>query len=222
MKKKCAKEALKLIQDGMVIGLGGGGTIAALIQCIQESNLNIKIVTPSSVSEKLCFDAGLQLLPLRQVEHVDLAFDGCDEVDVELNALKSGGSIHVREKLIANMADEYILLVDESKMHDKLTFQMPIVVEVLEDATAYVKKMVEAMGGSFTIKSAAGKIGAMMSEHGNLLADVRFSDVEDVKQLNQQLKNIAGVIDTSLVTKEVTGVIVAGKEIRTIKVSQQQ
>ena len=108
MKERCAREALQYIQDGMIIGLGGGSTIAHLARFVKESGKQLQIVTPSQETEALCVELGLPLLPLRQVAHVDIAFDGCDEADRRLYALKSGGGIHVREKLIANMADTYI------------------------------------------------------------------------------------------------------------------
>lgn len=104
MKKRCAQKALAYIQDGMVIGLGGGSTIAHLARFVKESGKQVQIVTPSLETETLCIKLGLPLLPLRQISHVDIAFDGCDEADRQFYALKSGGGIHAREKLIANMA----------------------------------------------------------------------------------------------------------------------
>ena len=115
MKKRSAKAALELIEDGMVVGLGGGETIGYLVDYLSESHKDVKVVTPSFVTEQACVKAGLNLLPLWSVNHVDLSFDGCDEVDQNMNALKSGGAIHTREKLIASMSDRYILLIDESK-----------------------------------------------------------------------------------------------------------
>ena len=115
MKKRSAKAALELIEDGMVVGLGGGETIGYLVEYLSQSHKDVKIVTPSFATEQACIQAGLELLPLWSVGHVDLSFDGCDEVDQNMNALKSGGAIHTREKLIASMSDRYILLIDESK-----------------------------------------------------------------------------------------------------------
>ncbi len=222
MKQKCAKAAVSLIQDGMVIGLGAGGTIAYLVEEIKAANKNVKIVTPTITTETLCVNAGLYVLPLRQVSHVDIAFDGCDEVDDKGYALKSGGSIHVKEKLIANMASEYVLLVDESKVSETLTFKVPIIIEFLSDACAYVKSCMEQLGGSFKLKEGKGKIGYMMSDDGNMLAEVCFPHVEDPKKLNEQLQQIAGIIDTSLLTKEVTQIVCASKEgIRFVNVHHE-
>lgn len=212
IKEKIALEALTYVHDGMIIGLGGGGTIAALANLIAEKVLNVKIVTPSFETEQLCVTLGLTLLPLRMVDHVDLAFDGCDEVDYKLHALKSGGGIHTREKLIANMADEYMLLAPETKLSETLTFSCPIVLELLEDSYAYVKRKVEELGGTFIPRSSSGKFGPLVSDHGNVLADVRFSQVMDCVKINHDLKRIAGVIDTSLLTREVTKALIAKQD----------
>lgn len=107
MKKRSAKAALELIEDGMIVGLGGGETIGYLVEYLSESHKDVKVVTPSFATEQACVKAGLDLLPLWSVDHVDLSFDGCDEVDQHMNALKSGGAIHTREKLIASMSDRY-------------------------------------------------------------------------------------------------------------------
>ena len=208
MKKRCAKEALRFIEDGMVIGLGGGSTVAHLAHFVKESGKQVRVVTPSLETEQLCIELGLPVLPLRQVAHVDIAFDGCDEADRQFCALKSGGGIHVREKLIAHMADDYVLMIDESKLSDHLTYRFPVVIELLEDASSYVKAQVEALGGRFAFKTGAGKYGYVMSDHGNVLADAWFQDVKDSRQLNHDLKKIAGVLDTSLLTREVTKILV--------------
>lgn len=111
------------------------------------------------------------------VERVDVAFDGCDEVDEALNALKSGGGIHTKEKLIAPMADDYILLVDDTKFVKKLTFKYPVVLEILQDSLKYVERLVTELGGKPSIRSSSSKDGFTISDNGNLLMDVYFYNV---------------------------------------------
>ena len=127
MKKRCANEALRYIKDNTIIGLGGGSTLSYLISFIKEAGLNIEVVTPSFKTASLCIENGLKVLPTWSVNKISVAFDGCDEVDENLIALKSGGGIHTKEKIIATMADDYILLVDESKVVKRLEFKYPIV-----------------------------------------------------------------------------------------------
>lgn len=205
MKKKCALYASKLVKDGMVVGLGGGSTISYLIDYVKDKD--IKVVSPSSKTVLLAQQAGLTVLNTQYVDHVDIAFDGCDEVDSHLNALKSGGGIHTQEKIIASMADEYIVLVDESKFHETLTFQVPVVVEVLPKAYSIVKKKLEELNGIVEWRSASNKDGFLMSDEGNILLDVYFDGVQDVRLLNQTLLMMSGVVDTSLFVDILTGMI---------------
>ena len=205
MKKKCALYASKLVKDGMVVGLGGGSTISYLIDYVKDKD--IKVVSPSSKTVLLAQQAGLTVLNTQYVDHVDIAFDGCDEVDSHLNALKSGGGIHTQEKIIASMADEYIVLVDESKFHETLAFKVPVVVEVLPKAYSVVKKKLEKLNGNVELRTASNKDGFLMSDEGNILLDVYFYGVQDIRLLNQTLLMMPGVVDASLFVDILTGMI---------------
>lgn len=210
LKKNCAKEALKYIKNNTIIGLGGGSTISYLIDYIKENeDLKVKVVTPSAKTKMLCIKNGLEVLHTCSVDKVDVAFDGCDEVDENLNALKSGGGIHTKEKLIAAMADDYILLVDNTKFVKTLTFKHPVVLEILEDSLKYVERAVTELGGKPTIRNSSAKDGFTISDNGNLLMDVMFYNVQDIYELENKLRNICGVIDTSLFTNVVTKAVVA-------------
>lgn len=205
MKKKCALYASKLVKDGMVVGLGGGSTISYLIDYVKDKD--IKVVSPSSKTVLLAQKMGLTVLNTQYVDHVDIAFDGCDEVDSHLNALKSGGGIHTQEKIIASMAGEYIVLVDESKFHETLAFKVPVVVEVLPKAYSIVKKKIEKLNGNIELRTASNKDGFLMSDEGNILLDVYFDGVQDIRLLNQTLLMMPGVVDTSLFVDILTGMI---------------
>lgn len=213
LKKNCAKEALKHIKNNTIIGLGGGGTISYLINYIKESKgLKVKIVTPSTKTKMLCIENGLEVLHTCSVDKIDVAFDGCDEVDENLNALKSGGGIHTKEKLIANMAEEYILLVDHTKFVETLTFKQPVVLEVLQDSLKYVEKNVMELDGKSVVRNSSAKDGFTISDNGNLLIDATFDNVQDIYKLQNSLKNICGVVETSLFTNEVTKVLIANED----------
>lgn len=212
MKQRCAREALKLIKDGMIIGLGGGSTIAYLVDYVKEAALEVKVVTPSFTTAKLCLENGLVVLPTWSVDHVDVAFDGCDEVDLNLNALKSGGAIHTKEKIIASMADDYILLVDENKVFETLPFNLPVALEVIPESLGYVCRKVKAMNGEIEIRPTKSKDGGTISDNGNYILNAKFSEVEDLKQLNDDLLAICGVIDISLFYNIATKVISVDEE----------
>lgn len=211
LKKACAKEALKYIKNNSIIGLGGGSTISYLIDYIREDkDLNVKVVTPSMKTQMLCIKNGLEVLHTCSVDKVVVAFDGCDEVDLNLNALKSVGGIHTKEKLIASMSDDYILLVDDTKVSNTLTFKHPVVLEILQDSLGYVERIVTELGGKVTIRNSSAKDGFTISDNGNLLIDVTFENVTDIYKLQNSLKNICGVVDTSLFVNVVTKALVTG------------
>lgn len=213
LKKICAQEAMKYIENNMIIGLGGGRSIAYLIENIKENKkLNVKVVTPSVKTKMICVENGLEVLHTCLVDKVDVAFDGCDQVDGNLNALKSNGGIHTKEKLIANMANEYILLVDEGKFENSLTFKFPVVLEILEDSLKYVERKLSELGGKPVVRSSGIKDGFTISDNGNILMDVTFNNVKDVNKLNNDLISICGVIETSLFTDVITKVIIAGEK----------
>lgn len=205
MKQICAKYASKYVQDGMIVGLGGGSTIGYLVDFIKDKQ--IQIVTPSMHTALLAQKAGLSILNTKFVDHIDIAFDGCDEVDANGNALKSGGGIHTQEKIIASMTDEYIVLIDQSKYFDTLSFKHPVVLEVLPNAYSVVLKKVQELGAKIKVRESLNKDGFTISDEGNYLFDAYFEHVEDIETLNQTLSMIPGVVDTSLFVGFVTGII---------------
>ena len=100
-----------------------------------------------------------------------------------------------------------IVLVDETKFHDTLAFQVPVVVEVLPKAFSIVKKKLEELNGNVELRTASNKDGFLMSDEGNILLDVYFDGVQDIDLLNQTLLMMPGVVDTSLFVDILTGMI---------------
>lgn len=208
MCKGCAKPD----QEGMIVGLGGGQTIQYLIEEIKEKNRNLKIVTPSAKTAMLCVQKGMDVVPLQWIHSLDMAFDGCDEVDAQFCALKSGGGIHTLEKITASMAKEYILMVDETKYAQTLKYTHPIVLEVLPEAYSFICERLKALNFIFSYRQTNKKDGFLFSEHGNVLIDVYLSSYIDPKTLYDLLKSITGVVEVSLFVKEVTGILLARED----------
>lgn len=204
MKKRCAQKAVEYIKDNSIVGLGGGSTIGYLIDFIKQSGLKVKIVTPSYNTEKLCREKGLEVIPLWSAAHIDTAFDGCDEVDLNLNALKSCGAIHTKEKITAQMADEYILLADESKVSEKLTFKYPVVLEVFKESIGYVERKIKELGGRAELRKSSAKDGLTISDSGLVIMDSFFSDVENIEKLHDDILKITGVAEISLFCRVVS------------------
>lgn len=212
MKRRSAKKAIELIEDGMVIGLGGGETIGYLVEYLSQSPKHVSVVTPSFDTEQACMKARLPVLPLWMADHVDIAFDGCDEVDHHMYALKSGGAIHTREKLIASMSERYVLLIDESKYFDVLPFKHDITIELLKEAYKYVESKINGIGGTMKLRKSPSKAGAVISDDGNFIADVHFDTVKDILELNKSLNDIYGIVATSLFVDLVTDLIISNEE----------
>ena len=93
MKRLCAKAALDLVPDHGIIGLGGGETISYLAEDIKEAGKDVKVVTPSDHTAQVCRKLGLEIIDTKEVKEIEIAFDGCDQVDSDLNAYKSGKTI---------------------------------------------------------------------------------------------------------------------------------
>ena len=214
LRRLCAEKAMEYIKNNTIIGLGAGRNIACLIELISKAvqdNLRIKVVTPSDNTKNLCIKYGIEVIPTCFVDEVDVAFDGCGEVDENFHASKGGGGVYTKEKIIGSMAKEYILLIDEQKLTKELNSKHLVSLEVVKDSLGYVSKMVKNLGGEPAVRTTNNKDGYLITDDGNFILDIKFEDVKDFKQLNDNLNDIVGVIGTSLFMREVTKLIVAGE-----------
>src|ERR1700709_2739957 len=117
-KKDAAKEALKFVKPGMTLGLGAGSTMGHIIKFIKEDVTlfsSLTMVTSSFSTRQLLLTEGFRVVDAGWLASLDLYFDGCDQFDWRLSALKSGGGVHVSEKVLAAMAAEFVLVGDSSK-----------------------------------------------------------------------------------------------------------
>jgi ribose 5-phosphate isomerase A len=221
-KMEAAKSALNLIRAGQTIGLGAGSTIANLITLISEKKdlAGSLIFTSSSFKTTANLLAhGLTVQSPANLKYLDIYFDGCDQFDRELNALKSGGGIHTTEKILASMANEFILIGDEGKFADQLDTTYPLVIEILPAALQIVfqKLKQDHPDATINLRMSTQKDGAVISENGNLLADIYFSKVIAPDVLNTRIKMLPGIVDHSLFYRMATKAVIAGEQgIRTI------
>ncbi len=217
MKKKCARAAAELIKNGMTVGFGGGSTVGLLLEEAAAAGLKLQAVTPSMETEELCRSYHIPVLALGAVDRVDIAFDGCDELDHNFCALKSCGGIHTREKLVAAMADKYVILSDESKYFPALPFKFPVAAEVLPAARAYVKQRLETLGAVVTERHCSNKMGLTVTDDGNYLLDAKFLPPADIEAFSQELDAIPGIVGHSLFCGLIAGAVIAGKnDVRVI------
>jgi ribose 5-phosphate isomerase A len=200
-KKRAAAEAVKNIRDGDVVGLGSGSTAAYAIREIgkrvQDEGLTIKGVATSSEAERIAMAEGIDLTSLDSVEQLDIAVDGADQVDRDLNLIKGLGGALAREKIVDDLTKCLIIVVDETKLSDRLGVNMPVPVEVLPFALNPVTSRLKKMGGRPVLRMREdGEI--MVTDNHNYILDTYFGTIENPEEMREKLKLIAGVIENGL------------------------
>jgi ribose 5-phosphate isomerase A len=179
MKQAVAEAAVAQIRDGMVVGLGSGSTAALMIKGLGARLAagqlrDIVGVTTSFQGEVLAAELGIPLCALNAIDRIDLAIDGADEVDPSFQLIKGGGACHVQEKLVADRAERFIVVVDSTKLVQCLNLDFLLPVEVLPGAWVQVQSRLKSMGGVAELRMATRKAGPIVTDQGNLVLDVRF------------------------------------------------
>ncbi|MFZ1025492.1 MAG: ribose-5-phosphate isomerase RpiA [Limnoraphis robusta] len=203
MKQQVGKAAADRVQSGSIVGLGTGSTTAYTLQYlgerIQSGELkDIKGVPTSFQASVLAKQYGIPLVTLDDIDHMDIAIDGADEVDPNKNLIKGGGAAHTREKIVDTLADLFIVVVDSSKLVDRLgsTFLLPV--EVMPLAITPVMQKIEKLGGKPTLRMGVKKAGPVITDQGNMVIDVKFDSIDNPAELEKTLNNIPGVLENGL------------------------
>jgi len=217
-KKDAAKEALKFVKPGMTLGLGAGSTMGHIIGFIKEDAAlsgSLTMVTSSFSTRRLLLEEGFKVVEAGWLASLDLYFDGCDQFDWRLTALKSGGGVHASEKVLAAMAAEFVLVGDFSKKVDRLDAKYPLVVEVIPEALGYVSdRLKKFFSPSKSELRMAGSVkdGAVVTERGNFLIDNWFTTFPEPAMLNDRVKSIAGILEHSLFFNMAHRAVIAGPQ----------
>ena len=204
MKQAVADAAVEQIRDGMVLGLGSGSTAALMIRGLgaklaKGELKNIVGVPTSFQGEVLAAELKIPLLSLNAVDRIDLAIDGADEVDPGFQLIKGGGACHVQEKLVAARADRFVIVVDATKLVDRLNLAFLLPVEVLPGAWRQVKQQLEVLGGVAELRMAQRKAGPVVTDQGNLVQDLKMDGgISDPAGLEQAINNVPGVLENGL------------------------
>lgn len=212
MKRRAAEAALEAVESGMMLGLGTGSTaeqfVSALAEKVGSGELEgIECVATSSKIEDYAASLGLSCRSLGSIAPLDLAVDGADEVDDRLRLIKGRGGALLREKIVAQASERFIVIVDDSKLVDRLG-RGPLPVEVSPFAVDRIVKLFESMGLSPAPRLAGGDW--LVTDEGNRIVDVTVPD-RDVADLVEEMRCWAGVIETGFFPDEATSVIVAGE-----------
>src|ERR1700749_3029620 len=181
-KQKVGDAIAAKVKDGDVLGVGSGSTVyvalLAIAKRIKEEKLNVKAIPTSIEISMFCAKLGIPLTTLYE-DKPDWLFDGADEVDPNRNLIKGRGGALFKEKLLISSSPLNYIIVDDSKMVDRLGSKLPVPVEVFPAALLHVEEELKALGVTeIVLRPGAGKDGPVITENNNLLLDVHFDNID--------------------------------------------
>jgi len=199
-KEIVAQKIAAYVENGQTIGVGSGSTVFVslthIAQKIKTNKLDVKVIPTSFEIEMACASLGLKMTTLKQ-DRPDWYFDGADEVDPQNNLIKGRGGAMFREKLMLVSSLKNYIIVDKTKLVQKLGTHFPVPVEIYPEALNYVRNRLIALGATeIDLRMAQKKDGPVITETGNFILDVRFHEIGD--SIEKELKNITGIIETGL------------------------
>lgn len=187
-----------------VVGIGSGSTVVYVAERLgQLDNKEQFVCIPTGFqSQGLILSNGLKLGSIQQYPEIDIAFDGADEVDTQVNAIKGGGACLFQEKLVAYSSKKFILVADFRKKSTNLGIQWTrgIPIEVVPSSYVYVEKKLQALGAKRIILRQGGsaKAGPVITDNNNFLIDADFGEIQDPVKLHKDLIAIVGVVETGI------------------------
>ena len=210
-KRQAAHYAVELVRSDTVVGLGHGSTTAFAIEelarRLRAGALTGIVAIPCSLEvEAHAKRLDIPLTTLEAHPVIDLTIDGADEVDPDMNLIKGGGGALLREKIVASASRREVIIVDGSKLSDKLGTCFALPVEVVPFAWAVEQRFLQGLGA---VVSRRGGEAPFRTDQGNYILDCRFPAIEDAPRLAQQLDARAGIVEHGLFINLVTDLIVA-------------
>jgi ribose 5-phosphate isomerase A len=205
-----------LVKSGMKLGLGTGSTAVHAVyrvgELLRRAALQDIVAVPTSFQTMVaCQQVGISLTTLNDPAvggRLDLTVDGADEVDPNWNLIKGGGAAMLIEKIVAHASERYCIIVQSSKLSSRLGENAPVPVEIVPEALLTATQQLEALGGRVELRMATRKAGPIISDHGNLVLDVRFSEPFDPQRLETQIMGIPGVTANGIFTRPVNDLFV--------------
>lgn len=208
-KKVVGEKAVEYIQDGMILGLGSGSTVYWMMKKLGElieRGLKVRGVPSSFRTEAWAKEFGIPLVSFSDAHQLDLAIDGADEVDSNVNLIKGGGGSLLREKLVDEAANQLIIVVDDSKLVETLG-NFPLPVEVVPFGWENTARKIAKLECIPRIRMDNDEI--FVTDNGNYILDCKFRSIINPIELHHQLKLTLGVIETGLFINMTDKVIVA-------------
>lgn len=193
-KELAAKEAVKLLRDNMIVGLGtGSSAVFAIIEIgkLVKKGLKIKAVPTSNRTKELAASLHIPLIDINDVNAIDITIDGADEFNTNLILIKGGGGALLKEKIVASLTKQEIIITDSSKKVDLIgKFKVPI--EVIPFASQYVLRQIKSLNGAGEIRITENK--PFITDQGNFIVDADFGLISDPVYLSQKLNEIEGLV----------------------------
>ena len=214
LKKDAGFKAAEEVKDGQILGLGTGSTTHYFIEKvgmrIKEEEIEVMGIPTSYQSFLLAKQWNIPVTSLEEHE-IDLAVDGADEIDPDLNLIKGGGAAHTLEKIVDYSAKELIIIADESKVVKQLG-KFPLPLEIISQSTRTVFDALKDMGAVPEIRMGQLKDGPVITDHGNFIIDASFGEIHNPIHLEKDLNSIPGVVENGLFTEMVDRVILGTKD----------
>ena len=180
------------IDMNSIIGVGTGSTVNYFIKELAKIKHMFKgAVSSSEASTELLEKSGIEVFELNDVNEILVYVDGADEVDTSNNLIKGGGGAHTREKIVASASNEFVCIVDESKLV-KVLGSFPLPVEVMIKSRSYVAREIVKIGGLPELRK------DFLTDQGNQILDIKDLTIEDPLDLEQRINLIPGVLDNGL------------------------
>ena len=198
-KKKIAGEkAAEYVKDGMTLGLGTGSTAFHAVNAVGElvkKGMKLQAVPTSRATEAQARELGIPLLTIDEVDHIDLAIDGVDEIDPAFNAIKGGGGALYREKVVATLADEVVWIMDDSKLVEHIgAFHLPV--EIAQYGSKQAMAKMAGYGWNPVLRVRDGK--TFVTDNGNFIADLHLGAGFDIEDVYSKLSGMLGVLEHGL------------------------
>ncbi len=213
-KRLVAKRAVEFVEDGMAVGLGTGTTsrmfIEELASRARASGMNIRCVASSDASAELASSLGLQVTSLAELPTLDVYIDGADEVGPSLALIKGGGGALLREKIVASSAKRFIVVVDSTKVVEKLG-RFPLPVEVIKMALPLVEhRLAELALNPQLRRHPDGSI--YFTDEQNYILDCHAGAIEEPEETAAEIRGIVGVVEHGLFLGMAEMALIAGDE----------
>ena len=197
--KALSSDALKFVKDDYVIGLGSGRAATTLVKSLSKliklKGYNIRGV-PTSLQIKIIAEkGGIPLVEADQVEHIDVMFDGADQIDSQKFVIKGGGGALLRENILFSLAKKVVVMADKTKFVKNFNRTVPVEIHPL--ARNSVTNSIKKLGGDAQIRS-LDRGYPFFTENGNIILDCNFGTIKNPKVLTQKIKQTAGVLESGI------------------------